>query len=381
MFGEGLPQLIGLIYDAPLVPDGWTRVLESLRTILGSRQNALFVQDLADREGPANIVASSGYDLAFVDSYRDYYAAKNIFLPRTLSDPVGTVRLTHTICSEREILSTEFYEGWMKPQDQLWGVTGLLLRDDSAQGMISCLRGPRDGPFGESEREILEVVVPHLQRAVLLHQKIAAVNLLNESVVAAFDRWQMGVILLDSSGRVVLMNKAAEKIANQRDGLVVDRSTITASRSTEKRRLRDLIAQAGQAGKSTAKSRVGAMPVSRESLRRPLQVLVSSFRVKDHPFLLTKPSVILFVNDPEHTPATPETILRQLFGFTVAEAKLALLLMEGKTMAEASAERGITISTARAQLRALLEKTGTRRQAELVRLLSTSPAILASRQG
>ena len=62
--------------------------------------------------------------------------------------------------------------------------------------------------------------------------------------------------------------------------------------------------------------------------------------------------------------------LRQLFGLTCAEATLALALLAGQHLDEIAAARQVRISTLRFQLRAVLDKTGTRGQSDLVRLLA-----------
>ncbi|MCJ2120630.1 helix-turn-helix transcriptional regulator [Methylobacterium sp. J-001] len=62
-------------------------------------------------------------------------------------------------------------------------------------------------------------------------------------------------------------------------------------------------------------------------------------------------------------------MLQDLFGFTPAEAALATDILAGHDLAASAARRRITVHTARAHLRRLFEKTGTNRQAELMRLL------------
>jgi DNA-binding CsgD family transcriptional regulator len=63
-------------------------------------------------------------------------------------------------------------------------------------------------------------------------------------------------------------------------------------------------------------------------------------------------------------------LLGQTFQLTAAEARLASILAAGEGIGAASARLAIGRETARTQLRAILHKTGTRRQAELAALLS-----------
>ncbi|MBY0398607.1 MAG: helix-turn-helix transcriptional regulator, partial [Thermoleophilia bacterium] len=70
-------------------------------------------------------------------------------------------------------------------------------------------------------------------------------------------------------------------------------------------------------------------------------------------------------------------VLQDQFGFTPAEAALAVDILAGNDLAASATRRRITRNTARVHLRHLFEKTGTRRQAELVRLLLLCPQPIA----
>lgn len=62
--------------------------------------------------------------------------------------------------------------------------------------------------------------------------------------------------------------------------------------------------------------------------------------------------------------------LRDSFGLTQAESRLAGLLGEGMSLQEAADELGVSVNTIRNQLRAVFEKMGLNRQSDLVRALS-----------
>jgi DNA-binding CsgD family transcriptional regulator len=66
----------------------------------------------------------------------------------------------------------------------------------------------------------------------------------------------------------------------------------------------------------------------------------------------------------------PRDIMIQLFGLTPAEARLALFIGAGGTVEEAAHRFHTALSTARSQMRQVLTKTDTHRQADLVRLIS-----------
>lgn len=73
-------------------------------------------------------------------------------------------------------------------------------------------------------------------------------------------------------------------------------------------------------------------------------------------------------------PAVEETrklwmSIRESFGLTPAEMRLAAKLREGKTLKEAAEEMSVSINTVRNQLRAVFDKMGLKRQSDLVRAL------------
>jgi DNA-binding CsgD family transcriptional regulator len=75
----------------------------------------------------------------------------------------------------------------------------------------------------------------------------------------------------------------------------------------------------------------------------------------------------------EHLCALPiprEATLRSLFELTGAEARLAQHLARGDSVEEIARTLGVKIATARTQLAAIFSKTGARRQAKLVAILS-----------
>ena len=72
--------------------------------------------------------------------------------------------------------------------------------------------------------------------------------------------------------------------------------------------------------------------------------------------------------------------MRELYALTVVEARLAAWLAQGKSVHEAAAAMGITVNTARAYLKRIYDKTGVRRQPELVRVLLSLPRLNQHRE-
>jgi DNA-binding CsgD family transcriptional regulator len=73
----------------------------------------------------------------------------------------------------------------------------------------------------------------------------------------------------------------------------------------------------------------------------------------------------------EEKPILPsKEALSSNFGLTVAEASVALGIAQGDTLASIATNRGISLATARTQLKSVFSKLGAHRQSQLVALLS-----------
>jgi DNA-binding CsgD family transcriptional regulator len=80
----------------------------------------------------------------------------------------------------------------------------------------------------------------------------------------------------------------------------------------------------------------------------------------------------VFVSDPEQRVRPTLDTLRALFGFTTAEYRLAMLLVDGHGPTAIAKMVGVSRNTVKSQLASIYRKTGTSRQAQLVRLLLNS---------
>ena len=90
---------------------------------------------------------------------------------------------------------------------------------------------------------------------------------------------------------------------------------------------------------------------------------------------MARPSIAVLANDPEHAPALDVQMLRDWYGLTPAEARVAVLLASGFSLDEIVERLGIGANTVRTHLKSIFAKTDTRRQGELIRLLLSNPTL------
>jgi DNA-binding CsgD family transcriptional regulator len=167
------------------------------------------------------------------------------------------------------------------------------------------------------------------------------------------DWLDLGVIIADATARPIRLNRRAGTIVARGDGLYATPFGITTAIPEETGRLRQAIAKAAKGGARLRLSRPSGAP--------PL--LVTVIPVGGGPL------VALFVMDPDIVGTPSPALLQELFGLTAAEAVFAAEISRGDGMQAVAERLSIAPTTARTHLTRIFEKTGTRRQAELVRLL------------
>ena len=164
---------------------------------------------------------------------------------------------------------------------------------------------------------------------------------------------------------------AGEPILVAGDGLTIQGEALRAVQADESARLGRLLSHAANRAADQAPTSGGALSISRPCGAHPLSVMVVPLRTKGEGPGDRAPAAAVFVSDPEVRLDSNQQHLRELYALTVVEARLA----QGKSVNEAAAAMGITINTARAYLKRIYDKTGVRRQPELVRVLLSLPRL------
>jgi DNA-binding CsgD family transcriptional regulator len=111
---------------------------------------------------------------------------------------------------------------------------------------------------------------------------------------------------------------------------------------------------------------------SRKPPLRPLQVVVIPF-CSGSLMNESEAAALVQFSDPSAIPCSRAAVLKALYGLTPTESRLADLLLQGLDVRKTADQMRITLETARFNLKRILAKTGTCRQAELMRLMLSLP--------
>jgi DNA-binding CsgD family transcriptional regulator len=207
---------------------------------------------------------------------------------------------------------------------------------------------------------------------LLAHKSTYPAHLL-DTVVAAFDCLDAGFLIASASGALLFANGAAARILDAQDGLFLGEDGKITTGLMNGARLRSGIEDFPTI-LATARKRSGLIvALPRPSGRLPLTLTLRPTQLE--PSFSTDVeagTVLVLIHDPERLANTGLSGLRELYGLTVTEARLANLIMQGKTIEDCTGLLGIRRTTVKMHLRNLYGKTGAQRQSELVALLFTS---------
>jgi DNA-binding CsgD family transcriptional regulator len=357
-------DLLGAIYDCVLEPGRWPAALEQI----GRRMDACAGQVMSRGENGHDFAATWGMSDAEQRLYVEQYAAIDPVATMPWHFDVDHLVTTKDFISHDELRTTRIYREYLKPRG--WNDFLMVILEKSAARvtMLGFTRHEQAGFFGDSEMEIMSLVAPHVRRAVVLGEIIGGAAARTEDLATVFARLPMPAFLLDAEGRCMEPNAAAQLLLGQ---ALHPADSGPNGGSVVRLGARDGVLPA--LGRMAAPASV---PLTDEDGRAYVAHVVP---LGDTPragmAAHGRAVAAVFVHEVGGLAPLPGEVLVKLYGLTPAETRLLALLARGLSLDEAAEALGVAMATARTHLARIFDKTGTRRQAELVRLvLSAFPA-------
>lgn len=357
-----LPEIVSDIYDAALDPRGLDGLAAVVMSVGEGSSAALSIHrgNSCDEAVVANLPDKVMQD------YIAHYHRLNPCLPIAMARCPQTISRFTDVVPEAELERTEFYTDFLEVHDTTWvmGAPGIPIGSDRIL-QFGIHRGRKRRNFSDDDVARLQRLVPHLQRALQLRQRLAA-NLREVNIgFAALEALTFGCVICDGAGHVLFANQAAEILEASGVLTLAARQGVGAPGPIKSRQLAALIAETATDGNG------GAMILAAPDGTR-LFVLTTPLP----PRLGGEPGQVLMTCRPENACSVLDVAeLQQLFPLTLAEARLALAVAGGHSLAEFAAEHQVSDNTLRTQIASILRKTDTENQRELVRLLGLLPPV------
>ncbi len=353
-------QAIAACYDAAIDSDLWPAALQQLGESLGAQSCTFGTWDA--QEDPFRMPRSAGHE-----EFADLWLSREAHAPdphiergKRLSRARSAFLLEQDISSEDERRTLPYYGEIADPGDRRWWAA-INCTVGTRHWCLPLYRGAERGPFTRDEARYAALAAPQLARLLRLAESLADSNL--AVGLNTLERFGCAAMVVNASGMVTRTNAAADLLL--RSGLDVHAGRLRIANGRSVVDLSDLLVR-GQLSALHPPRIAGVL--HRDGL--PM-LLVEVVPVAAFVREFFAPGIAVVTVTEVATSRVPNAAaLAEAFGLTPAEIRLAQEIAKGLGVRATAHILGIGVETARSQLRSIFAKTDTRRQAELVGLLS-----------
>jgi DNA-binding CsgD family transcriptional regulator len=367
---EELIRLSNLAVSAALDPGRWQVFLDTLSCSLGTRVcTQLIGYDDLTKATP--LTFSSGYDPYILELYDEHYADKNPFAANFATCKVGDVVSTHQLCRPETLKKTQFYADLLLPLEDITGGGGSMLALDGDRMFLlgGNMRSKDRDKYEDDWLRLCAQLAPVIRQSLEINRTISGLT---------FEKWAaeqhlMGsgtaIFVIDTAMRIHYACAEAQKLlaSGSLVGCGFDRRLHFRSEE-DQGRFAGFVQLQSMSGYDVFRNWQATDGRGRNWACRSIGLQLGDLDKTPFGVFMNKAvSAVLLAVRPE---AGSDTFLAQMqkkLGLSPAEAATVLKLADGRTPAEIAQDREISIYTVRNQIKAALSKTGSRRQAELVR--------------
>jgi DNA-binding CsgD family transcriptional regulator len=376
---QQLSVLVADIYDTALIQSAWSEILAKVSGFIGGSSATFYSQNASSRQ--ATQYVQWGSDPHYERLYFETYYKLNPLAPATSFVDPGVVFSQSDLIPYEEFEETRFYKEWVAPQGFVDVIGANLEKSATSAAMFAIRRNATQGRVDAECRRKLELIVPHLRRAVLIgnviddHKMTAAA--LNDTFMALAD----AVFLVDPRARIVFANAAADGLL--RDGKIVRglRAKLAAADAKANRLLQEAIASSGDHGSEIVAKGVAVSVSSLGKERWLAHVLPLTASTREEAGIPDAATAAIFIRRASvENPTALETVAK-LYKLTAMEVRVLQAVVEIGGAPLAADALGISETTVKTHLRNLFQKTDCRRQADLVKLVAgaASPFLPSAR--
>lgn len=253
-----------------------------------SNFSALIVFDFQAHNGDFALV--HGADEAAQRAYAEHYGALN---PWTMHGgqyfKQDNVVNGPAMCAPQVVAESEWYNDWGRQNDTFHTFGGIFVREGAIASYLTAARPQRQPEYGDEEIGLLTLLMPHLRRALQLHQRLS----IGRATENALGQTAFGVVFVKPNGEVMYCNKEAERISAENDGFSL-RRRIHLQNHEQQEKLAEAVTRATFEVPGL-QQRGGSFLVSRPSLKRPYQVMVAPLPTSASLVTSLEPAAVVFI--------------------------------------------------------------------------------------
>jgi len=356
-------EVIALFYESPGSGGSQQQFLLALSRLFDAEGAAFFVW--ADGDLPVMRAVATGLDSSELEAeFRDRAGINNLFSLLGDTDDQTAIggrlgRRPTPGLSERHWLA------------------GVLENDGLSRSAALVLRPANAAPLGDAARQTMGELLGYLKRGLRHNRLFERYRHSAQAGSFLMDRAIRGILWFSPRGAVTYQNAEARRVLDDGDGIHRSGDEIRFLDSEADQRFRDFLAGARmpQNHGSVDDVQLGlSLRADRPSGRSAYQLVF--YRM---PTGLTQATldrtlglVACVIHDPEQGVDLSGESLGKFFNLTPAEARLAVALLREHRLPDAAEHLGISINTARTQLKSVFQKLGVNSQPAMMQRLTKS---------
>ena len=373
---EELSALLDTVYEAAIERAQWINALQQACEFMNCSAGVVLSADLL---GTFGISVNWGYDPQSWASYQTHYFNLDPLNRWVFQSQIGGVFVGSRSSVWPEMLASTYYHEWAKPQGFVDLIGGTLDKTASSVAALTCIRREEQGPVDEKCTRRMSLVLPHFRRALLISKLLDQHDLRAGAFAEAMDALSTSVFFLDAAGGVVHANQSGrEVLAAGKPLRLVGRSLVAA----------DLASQGAfrQALNSALGSKIESPP---DGLTLPVEgstgelyathFLPLTSGARRQVGLSTTAIAALFLRKTSIDVASAIAAATKLYCFTPSEARVLAEIVDQGGLGQIAGCLGVTRRTVQTHLEHLFQKTGSKRQADLVKLVAGHQSPLRDR--
>ena len=371
---ETFAGLLDELYEGPFEPNPFNRFLRQLRELLNLNVACIIMRQPEGNDGGLIFVSSNRVDMTAVDTHDNPYTDHYYSMDPMVDLPYRKVVTLDEVVPDDDLEDSEFYRIYLCKSNVRY-MAGIDLKDANGERYnVRLCRRKAAGNFTEEERHLLDLLAGHIERSVANGMRLVQMDSERQMHTSATSGRSIATITLDENCRVLRSNGAADMMIGADDGILIHRGMLQTRQPELNEKLRDMMTEMLDAQRREEVVPAQAMAIPRSSGKADYELVVKAIPVDRYVETRNSPHLMVLINDPANNPIVSMSALMNLYGLTNSEARISVLLSQGKTLDDVSGELGIARNTARAHLRAIYSKTGVTQQSMLVSLVLKSLA-------
>ena len=349
-------SLTDKIYEASVLPDTWSKVIEDIAHAAGGEDALLSVV----QSNTVRLVSTSErFSDTWHEIFRRFPGASNPRTQRLLAARHAGFLTDSDVFDPIELWEDPLYSEILVPRGYGSGVATSINLPTGDSVVLNIERRAALGPFEAHVVQKLDGLRAHLARSALLSAQLAFERA--RTAVDTLAALGLAACAVSQKGIVIVANQAFE-----------DERAVWTTGGGERLALFDRRADGmlhGALDAIHAEHGVGSIPVRRLDDGRPAVLHIVPIRraARD---LFGRSVAIVVLTTSADTPTQATGLLQALFDLTPTEATIAAGIAAGQTAEQIAHSNGKSADTVRNQLKSVLAKTGCRRQVDLARLLA-----------